>query len=200
MLQVARNYRLLYNSFDDLADDMFRLLKSSYAGGSYSLLGYSMGTISLVEVLKRIVKQAEIPLPDYVFLAAHEPRTKEELSGFSSGEMDDLVKERTIRFGGVPQRLINNKIFWRTYLPLYRADYSIIGKYRFDELDSVSQIPAVVFYSESDTKRSEMEQWRSIFIGGCEFLQYEGNHFFIQTHHEEMAEIIRNKMIRRESV
>ena len=195
----TRHDEALYDSFAELAEDMYQMLRLSYQGGSYSLFGYSMGTISLVEVLKRIVDQAEILLPDYVFLAAHEPRTKEELSGFSSGEMDDLVKERTIRFGGVPERLINNKIFWRTYLPLFRADYSIIGKYRFDELNMVSQIPAVVFYSESDTRKNEMEQWKRFFVGECEFFQYEGNHFFIQEHHEKIAEIIRDRMITREN-
>lgn len=196
----ARHSESLYDSFYELADDMFRMMKSSYAGDRYSLFSYSMGTISLVEVLKRIEKQTEIPHPDYVFLAAHEPKTKEELSDFSSGEMDDLVKERTIRFGGVPERLINNKTFWRTYLPLYRADYSIIGKYRFDELNMMSQIPAVVFYSEADTRRSEIELWRNVFIGGCEFFQYEGNHFFINQNHEEMAEIIRARAIARERI
>ena len=196
----SRHGEQLYKSFDELAEDMFCMIKSSYEYGGYSLFGYSMGTISLIEVLKRVMKQREIPLPDYVFLAAHEPKTKAELSGFSSGELDDLVKERTIRFGGVPERLINSKIFWRTYLPLYRADYSIIGKYNFDELSMVSQIPAVVFYSESDTKKNDIEQWRNIFTGECDFFQYEGNHFFINKHHEEMAEIIRNRMIKRESV
>ena len=196
----TRHNEPLYNSFDGLADDMYRMLKSLYTGGSYSLFGYSMGTISLVEVLRRIIQQTEIPLPDRVFLAAHEPETKAELSGFSSGEMDDMVKERTIRFGGVPERLINNIIFWRTYLPLYRADYSIIGKYRFDKLNMVFQIPTVIFYTESETRRNEIEQWKNIFVGECEFFAYEGNHFFIQDYHGEMAEIIRDRMITRENI
>ena len=96
----------LYQNFDELADDMYNLLKQKYNGSEYYLFGYSMGTISLVEVLKRIKKKKEISLPSHVFIAAHEPKTKAELSGFTPDELDEWVKQRTIRFGGVPEKLI----------------------------------------------------------------------------------------------
>ena len=80
------------------------------------------------------------------------------------------------------------------YLPLYRADYTLIGRYRFETLDLRTKIPATIFYSGTDTPRREMEAWRRIFTGECEFAEYSGNHFFIQEHHGEMAEIIRQRM------
>ena len=66
------------------------------------------------------------------------------------------------------------------YLPLYRADYTLIGQYRFEALDLRTGIPATIFYSGTDTPRREMEAWRRIFTGECEFAEYSGNHFFIQ--------------------
>jgi len=195
----SRHKEALYQNFSELADDMYSLIKKNYSGGDYALFGYSMGTISLVEVLIRITERKEISFPRYVFLAAHEPKTKMELAGFSQGEQDEKVKERTIRFGAVPERLINNKSFWRMYLPLYRADYSLIGKYRFEELSFTSDIPAVVFYSESDTKRTDMEQWNKIFIGNCYLKEFTGNHFFIHEYHGEMAEIIRKALAERKN-
>ena len=138
-----------YNSFDGLADDMFQEIRDRLFG-RYALFGYSMGSITLVEVLKRIISN-KLPLPSNVFLAAHEPHTKSELIGFTNDELDNWVKDRTIRFGGVPEKLLNNKAFWRMYLPLYRADYTLIGKYKFENLSLKSDIPATVFYSEEDT-------------------------------------------------
>ncbi len=76
------------------------------------------------------------------------------------------------------------------YLPLYRADYSIIGKYKFENLTLKTSVPAVIFYSEADTPRKEMELWKQYFTGNCEYHEFDGNHFFIQEHHEEMANII----------
>ena len=185
-----------YCSFDELADDLFDHLKTRIESG-YALFGYSMGCIALVEVLKRILLEGITP-PTHIFLAAHEPHSRSELIGFTEEELDEWVKERTVRFGGVPDKLRNNMTYWRTYLPLYRADYSIIGKYKFEELGLSTDISTTVFYSESDTPYDEMALWKRYFTGICDFFQYDGTHFFIQQHHKEMAEIIMRKMVRTE--
>lgn len=181
----------LCQGFSELGGDLYETIREHNADGMpYALLGYSMGTIAAVEVLVKILKEGELAPPVHVFLAAHEPHTKRELEDFCSGELDDLVRERTIRFGGIPEKLIHNSSFWRVYLPVYRADYGMIGSYDFDRLDIGFDIPATVFYSETDTPRVEMEKWKKIFTGECSFIRYEGNHFFIREHTGEMAEVI----------
>lgn len=190
----TRHREPLCKSFDELTDDIFEKFRTSYKSGEYGLLGYSMGTITLVEILKKIEADSDIKAPSHIFLAAHEPHSKVELSDYTDEKLDDWVKERTIRFGGVPDKLKDNKSFWRVYLPLYRSDYSIIRKYKFENLSFISRIPATVFYSETDTPRIEMELWRRYFVGDCDFYKYEGNHFFIQEHHAEIADVIRKKM------
>lgn len=190
----TRHKEPFYRSFDELADDLYGLLKKQYTGDSYALLGYSMGTIALIEVLKRILAQAEIAPPDHIFLAAHEPHSRPELAGFRDDELDEWIKDRTVRFGGVPDKLLHNRSFWRMYLPLFRADYSLLGKYRFEDLNLSVGIPATVFYSETDTPLSEMTLWKRYFTGKCDFCQHSGTHFFIQEHHEKIAEVIASSM------
>ncbi len=187
----ARRREAFCESFDELADDALRELEKSYEGGEYALFGYSMGSITVSEVIRKI-EQSGNRLPCRVFLAAHEPQTKAELSGFAPDEVDEWVKERTIRFGALPDSLINNKTYWRVYLPLFRADYTLISKYRFEELSIRTRIPATVFYSPTDTKPEDMKQWDKFF--DCEFYEYPGTHFFIQQHHKEMADIIAMRM------
>ena len=192
----SRHREPFYDSFDALADDMYGKLLEQYSGGDYALFGYSMGTISLVEVIRRILSNDAIPNPVCVFLAAHEPHTKSELAGFGNGDSDAEVMQRTIRFGAVPEKLQKNRIFWRTYLPLYRADYAIIGKYRFEALELKTDIPAVVFYSETDTPRADMELWKRYFSGTVEYYSYPGNHFFIREHDSEIGAVIAETMNR----
>ncbi len=190
----TRHREPLYSDFNELADDLFNQFRLSYRAGDYSLFGYSMGTISLVEVLKRIIASG-INLPKHVFLAAHGPHTKTELLGYSPEELDEWVIDRTIRFGAIPEQLVNNKAFWRMYLPIYRSDYSIIGKYDFENQDLKTKIPATVFYSETDTPKQEISLWKKFFIGECEFYEFPGKHFFIFEHHVEMATIMKNKLL-----
>ena len=186
----ARRKEPFCRDFTELADDLFTRFRGDYAGGKYALFGYSMGAITAAEILKRILEDPELPEPAHVYLAAHEPHSKAELGGYAPDEPDERVKERTVRFGGIPERLLENRSFWRMYLPLYRADYSLIGRYRFEDLHFRTAVPATVFYSETDTPRTEMEAWRNWFTGSCEFAEFPGHHFFIQEHHSEMARII----------
>lgn len=44
-----------YKDFADLNEDVFQKLKDRYSGGECVLFSYSMGTIALAEVLKRIL-------------------------------------------------------------------------------------------------------------------------------------------------
>lgn len=189
----GRHSETFYKDFDELADDMFRELKARYTGGKYALFGYSMGSISLVETLRRILDEKMVE-PTHVFLAAHEPHTKSELSGFTADELDEWVKDRTLSFGAVPEKLVKNQTFWRMYLPIYRADYTIIGRYEFEKLNLRTEIPAVVFYSETDTPEKEMKQWEKYFVGECDLYRFTGTHFFIRQYHKEMARIISKKM------
>ena len=182
-----------YCDFDELANDLYQVLTKRIQG-DYALFGYSMGCISLVEVLKRILSEGITP-PTNIFLAAHEPHSRSELIGFSEKELDDWVKMRTIRFDAVPEKLQNNKTFWRTYLPLYRADYSIIGKYKFENLRLSTKISTTIFYSATDTPLNDMKLWERYFTGDCEYHQFDGTHFFIQQHYSEIAKIISEKML-----
>lgn len=195
----TRHRESFYHSFSQLAEDLFVAIRKCYhMGEDYAFLGYSMGSISAVEVLKQILKSGEMPPPVHMFLAAHEPCTKSELMGYSAEDQDELVKARTIQFGGIPESLVDNRSFWRVYLPIYRADYALIGSYDFQRLNLESRIPTTVFYSETDTLYADMAQWKKVFVGECKFVRYEGTHFFIQEHCQEMADVIKRSLLRDE--
>lgn len=192
----ARHRESFYKSFSQLAEDLYGVIRSCYRRGEdYALLGYSMGSIAAVEALKKILCFNEMPPPVHIFLGAHEPHTKSELMGYSEKDRDELIKTRTIQFGGIPERLIKNKSFWRVYLPIYRADYTLIGSYDFQGLDLESRIPTTIFYSETDTPYADMAQWKRFFVGECKFVRYEGSHFFIQEHCQEMADVIKGSLL-----
>lgn len=182
-----------YCNFKQLAEDIYKIVKP-YTKGDYALFGYSMGTIALVEVLKRIIDDGNENLPKRVFLAAHEPHIKTELAGYRQDELDDWIKERTFSFGDIPEILLDNKPFWRMYLPIYRADYALIGEYRFEDISLETKVPASVFYSEQDTPLAEMLGWKKYFIGDTDYHKYEGKHFFIKEHYEAISEVIKIKL------
>lgn len=190
----SRHKEKLCDTFQELSVDLYGQIRENYSGGEYALMGYSMGSIAVLETLRYLMRIEELPCPRHVFLAAHEPKVVVDLDKCSSEEIEEYVKNRTILFGGVPDQLLNNKSFWRMYLPLYKADYLMISRYHFEDLMFTSDIPVTVFYSEQDTPRAEIERWRRYFTGSCEFVEYTGTHFFINEHYREMAMLIKERL------
>ncbi len=186
----------LLDTIEATVQDLLPLIQSKLSeneSSEYAFMGYSMGSIVVLELLNCLNKK-HLKCPVYVFLAAHEPMTKVILSGIPDNELDEYAKQRTIEFGGVPDNLLNNKAFWRMYLPLYKADYQMISRYCFEQVELKANIPATIFYSEEDTRYSEMKQWDRFFINPCEYIRFEGKHFFIQNHYQEIADIIKERL------
>lgn len=187
----ARRREPAYADFSQLADDLYAAVKRMYRPGEdYALFGYSMGSVAAAEVLSRILRKKELPPPMWMFLAAHGPSVKGELRNFRGDEADEWVKRRTIVLGGVPEKLLENRTFWRVYLPLYRADYTLITNYDFRRLTLACEIPLTGLYGSQDILSEEMGAWKRYFQGECEFVEFEGSHFFITEHQKEVVELI----------
>ena len=185
-----RHQEAFYRNFEELSEDLSRLLLHHIAPEEpYAMFGYSMGSIACVEVLKKLLAQGG-SLPKCVFLAAHAPCCKEELGGYSSQELDEYVKKRTLAFGGVPDELAGNALFWRIYLPVFKADYALIANYQFSPPRPPFAVPAVVFYSEQDTPLVEMQRWNTWFAMPPKFNRFDGTHFFYRNHVPEIATVI----------
>ena len=84
--------------------------------------------------------------------------------------------------------------FRRSFGKLPNPYYGLISRYRFEALQLRTDVPATVFYSQTDTPIGDMRQWRRYFTGPCDFHCFEGNHFFIRDHQVRMAEIIKDRM------
>lgn len=182
------------STFEEMVTDICQQFENAYIGGPYALFGYSMGVFVLVEVLRRFIDINHI-LPSRVFISAHEPMARKELFFCEDDSIDEQVKNITLQFGGIPQKLIDNNSFWRMYMPVYRADYRLIKQYMTYGINLKTNIPAVVFFSSTDTPLDKIQLWKQHFIGECLFYEFSGTHFFINNHHKEMAQIIDSSSI-----
>ena len=186
-----------YQTLEELVDDLYPVIREKVQKKevAYSFLGYSLGSIVASAMAQNIMKKREIGAPEALFLAAHEPKQRIELETFSDLEDNESVKKRVISFGNVPDRLIENKAYWRVYLPIYRADFAMIGRFDFGSLERKEEIPVTVFYSEEDVSFTRIQKWDRIYKK-CDYVRYSGSHFFIIEHCEKMADVIKQKMLK----
>ena len=132
----GRRREAFLSDFYELSLDLLNKVKSMLdKEEEYALMGYSMGSITATEIVRRIVEEGVMQEPQHVFLAAHEPKTLRALENIPDDMQEDVLKERTISFGAVPEELVDNQTFWRMYMPLYKADYRMIGRYDFGYLN-----------------------------------------------------------------
>ncbi len=192
-----RGKEKLCETFEEVSEDLYPIIRDYLLGHDvteYALMGYSMGSITAFAMLQKIEEKNELPSPKHVFMAAHEPLTRIGMLDIPPDEIDEYVKKRTIEFGAVNEDLITNRVFWRMYLPLYKADYLMIARFKFEEQEYKSLVPATVFYSEEDTKYTDMVLWKNYYIGDVEIKRYDGPHFFINDNYEDMAKVIKHRL------
>ena len=191
--RATRKKEPFCKNITELAEDMLRQMETDLMSEKpYALMGYSMGSIVVFEILSILSRKPEIKIskPVHVFLAAHEPKTKREFSDRQGKNEEQLIRERMVLFGGIPEKLLHNETFWRIYMPMYRADFRMIWDYDFDAMKLREEIPATIFFSETDTPRKEMIAWEKYFIGKNHYHAFDGNHFFIRKHIDVIAKII----------
>ncbi len=185
----------LLSSVPDMARDMLETItKQIEKNEPYALMGYSMGSIVVYELLRMLEEKKSIDKPLMVFLAAHEPKGRRTFMELSGLEGDERIRSAVRLFGGVPEKLLCNKTFWRVYLPVYRADFAAIWEYDFAAMKYKADVPATVFYSPEDTPDEDIRQWDEFFTEASVYHSFSGNHFFLRDHEKEIAELIKEAL------
>lgn len=160
---------------------------------SYAILGYSMGGILAYEFLKRDVLTGTLC---HTFICA-EMSPKERALEFSRVDYptDELILDRARKLGGINERLIDNKRFFNIFIQPMLSDYRLLYSYKFQPRDNQKiKSNVTFFYSENDTPYQSLTSWEDLIEGTFDYFQYGENHFFVNQHYEEMANVINSHL------
>ena len=106
---------------------------------------------------------------------------------------DDVFTEKIMQLGGIDERLQKNQRFLDIYLRVIRADYRILGQFRYE--GQLLPCDISVMYSREDTPGELVSGWAHLTAGAASFYEMGGPHFFILQHYREMAEIINRTLV-----
>lgn len=178
------SYITEYESFLKDAADYINARRSKLP---FSVLGYSLGSVLAFELITEKLLCGE---PKHCFICARGDLKKENISQKYHELPDEEFIQKIIALGGMDPRILGNRRFLDIYMKPIRMDYKIWSKYRYKEHGCKIPCDITVMYSREDPLAAGAMEWRNLTAGNADFYELGNNHFFLNQHYKEMAEII----------
>jgi medium-chain acyl-[acyl-carrier-protein] hydrolase len=157
----------------------------------YVLYGHSMGSILAFE-LAREFRRRRLREPSHLLVsgrrAPHLPLVHPPIAELPN---DEFVAAITRQYNGIPRIIQQDRELLQLFLPLLRADMSVIETYRWQD-EAPLDCPLSVF-SGIDDRSVTVEQllaWRALSKGEFRMELLPGDHFFPQTRRDQLLRSI----------
>ncbi|MFD7685469.1 alpha/beta fold hydrolase [Streptomyces sp. NPDC059781] len=153
----------------------------------YVVFGHSFGAIIAYELGRRVIADGR-PGPSSLVVSACRPPhlATPEVPVFDRPDRD--FRKRLLELRGTPPELLENDELMELYIPVIRADYSILDNYRpTGSADLGCPIVALYGSADDDADGAVMEQWSAYTRSS--FVKYEvpGDHFFLHSAGQEIV-------------
>lgn len=179
----------LLDSIEEIASDAIKHISFQR---EYSLLGYSMGTMVVFEMLRVIIAK-RLPLPVNVYLCALAPTNCDEQRKLWKDISDVEVLEALKQLDGTPREFFENEELIDLLLPIVRNDFYAVANYEIGNCALDRNISPHIIYS-NDENEQDIANWKRIFGENISFHHIDGTHFFIHNEDglKQLKEIIIN--------
>lgn len=160
----------------------------------YALFGHSMGSLLAFELCREL-RRLGAPAPVYLFVSGR-MAPQESVEPVAAGLDDDAFVE-TIqrRFGGIPDSLLRDAELLRFFLPVLRADFRLLGDYRFEDQPPLDcRIAAFGGRSDPCVSPVGLEAWARHTRAAFEVQTFEGGHFYLHDQQPHLLRAISNRL------
>jgi surfactin synthase thioesterase subunit len=173
---------LYENSYTDM-DALIAEMAEAIAGHldiPYVIFGHSMGALLAFELAQDIQGKG-LRMPSCLFLSG---RTAAQLSPAQSPihqlPAEEFVAELGARYGGQPQELLEDPQLRELFLPILRADLTLVETYRYLDRQPLD-CPIMAFAGTHDKSVSGegLAAWREQTTAQFELRRVPGDHFYL---------------------
>lgn len=187
-----------YNSLSEIVDEAVSLIDNLSDNSSYSLLGYSFGSLITYELVKKLLQEKK-RLPIHVFfMACHAPHNR-----YGNYEFHKLSNEKLtevlLTLGGIDETIVSNTELLNIFLPIIKNDFKIYELYDITQDRVKIPVPISVVNGKKDTLITveNAEEWNFYAGSTCEFLYFDEDHYFIRNKDLEISLLIEKRLYRK---
>lgn len=155
-----------------------------------AFFGHSSGGVLAFELATAMRRRLRVE-PAHLFISGY-PAPDAARPEQSHKLPDDEFAQHIAGLGGMPGELLADKSALRLLLPTVRAELEMWETHQVSRSAPLTS-PITVFGGEHDPRvtADELAGWRSRTAGRFRLRLFDGNHFFMRAHRDElMAEII----------
>lgn len=157
--------------------------------------GHSMGALVAFEMARRWREIAGAP-PAHLFAAARRaPQVDFPRDPIHHLADDDFLWHLENRWGALPAAVRKNADLLHYFLPVIRADITLLETYHYRH-DAALSCPITVYGGQSDpsTTRRDLEAWREQTAADFDLRIFAGDHFFPQALRAQLLDDIARRL------
>lgn len=194
---AGRNKRFsepLIDSLESTVNDLIHRLAYHFQT-PYALFGHSLGCLIIYELVQTIIKY-RYPIPVHIFLSGGvPPHDKKNETQIHLLPDEDFLAE-IAKMGGMTKDFLNSKELQSIFLPILRSDYKMYETYFPQTNKFLFPCDITILAGDQDNiaTTKQAENWRDYTMKNFELIIYEGNHFFIKNHSDEITHLISNRL------
>ncbi|MBP3325573.1 MAG: thioesterase [Coprococcus sp.] len=176
--------------FNDAIEDICNRYIYIFESGDYALFGHSMGSTMVYELTYKMIEKG-LPLPKHLFFSGRTaPQQSYQHEKITDKNPNDF-KKKIIKLGGIPEELLKNPDVLDYFLKQIYEDILLLEDYSYLEGRPSLECDISVFYGREDElfSQAESDLWKQLTKKKCNVYGFSGNHFFIESHAEEIVDI-----------
>lgn len=166
-----------------------------YLDKPFAIFGHSMGGLVSFE-LTRLLKSNYNLTPLHLFISARNapqvPPTRRPIYNLPDAEFWQEI----LKYNGTPDNLMENKDIIELFLPIIRADFTVLDTYIYSPQPAFD-FPLTVFAGLEDKSFAnyELEAWQEHTTADFCLQMFQGDHFFLRSHEKLLLKTIAEKLM-----
>lgn len=169
----------LYESFEEMVEDIADQIKSRSDSDKISIFGHSMGGLVAWDVADRLIGEG-IQVRSIIISACLPPHLFNECK-YEEMATDEWLLDFLTKYSRIKQDKMKSKFFKTSLYPAIRNDYRMISLHKHEEIRTRSFNIACFFGTQDELMPNlGMEQWKEYTEGEFLLKGFQGEHFYIE--------------------
>ncbi|BBN83851.1 hypothetical protein PA25_38360 [Pseudoalteromonas sp. A25] len=166
---------------DTLIDELTPHLSSNMI-----FYGHSLGARVAFEIQRKLTTKG-LPKPCH-FIASGSAYPGKDRSAKNIYLLeDDAFIAELKNLNGTPPAVLENEELMALFMPVLRADFKLADTYKYQGSEQFSCDISVFAGEKDEITEQEQRNWQNYFSGEFTFKYFAGDHFFIDSHNDQVG-------------